>query len=139
MNSTENKVGIEEIGEANFYLEVLQSKRPVLVAFLAPWSQTCQTLKPVLNEVETACAGSMKVAWVNADDNPNLSLWYGIQSIPTLLYFVDARPRARVVGTTSKEAILSLVKPFAESAFRKQHGGKNPTDEKVTSGDVPKI
>jgi thioredoxin 1 len=111
----DDKTQIVEIGEANFYSEVLQSKRPVLVVFLAPWSRPCQILRPVLDEVVTACAGSVKVAWVNADDNLNLSMWYGIQSIPTLLYFVDARPRARVVGTASKEAILSLFKPFTET------------------------
>jgi thioredoxin 1 len=116
MTSNENKLRIVKIDEANFYSEVLQSKRPVLVAFLAPWSQPCQILTPVLDEVAAACAGSAKVVKVNADDNPNLSLWYGIQSIPTLLYFVDARPRARVVGTASKEAILSQI----QSVF---HGG----------------
>ena len=120
MNSNENEVQVVEVGEANFNSEVLQSKRPVLVAFLAPWSRPCQVLKPVLDEVVTACAGSVKVAWVNADDNPHLSLWYEIQSIPTLLCFVGARPRARVVGTVSKECILSELKPFTEAASRQE-------------------
>jgi thioredoxin-like negative regulator of GroEL len=73
------------------------------------------SLDSALDEVATACAGSVKVAWVNADDHPDLSMWYGIQSIPTLLYFVDGRLRARVVGTASKAAILSLFKPFTET------------------------
>ena len=116
MNSNEIEVQIVEIGEANFHSEVVQSKVPVLVGFLAPWSQPFQVLRPVLDEVGTACAGSVKVAWVDADDNPHLSMWYRIQSIPTLLYFVDGRPRARVVGTASKERILSQLKPFTEAA-----------------------
>ncbi len=120
MNSNENEVRIVEVSEANFYSEVLKSKRPVLVAFLAPWSRPCQVIRPVLDEVVTAYAGSVKVAWVNADNNLNLSLSYAIQSIPTLLYFVDARPRARAIGTASKEAILSQLKPFAETAWRQE-------------------
>jgi thioredoxin 1 len=120
MNSNQIEVQIVEIGEANFFSEVVQSKVPVLVGFLAPWSQPFQVLRPVLDEVVTACAGSVKVAWVNADDNPNLSRWYRIQSIPTLLYFVDGRPRARVVGTASKEGILSQLKPFTETAWRQE-------------------
>ena len=116
MNSKEIEVQIVEIGEANFFSEVVQSKVPVLVGFLAPWSQPFQILRQVLDEVVSACAGSVKVAWVNADDNPNLSRWYRIKSIPTLLYFVDGRPRARVIGAASKEAILSQLKPFAEAA-----------------------
>jgi thioredoxin 1 len=111
-----DKSQIVEVREANFESEVLESTRPVLVAFLAPWSRPCQVLAPVLDEVVTACAGSVKVARINADDNPNLSMWYGIQSIPTLLYFVDARLRARVVGTVSKEGILSQLKPFTKAA-----------------------
>jgi thioredoxin 1 len=120
MNSDENKVRIVEIGEANFSREVVQSERPVLVAFLAPWSQPFEVLRPVLDEVASACAGSVKVTWVNADENPNLSLWYGIQSIPTLLYFVDARPRVRVVGTASKEAILSQLNLSTDTAQRQE-------------------
>jgi len=113
-------VRIVEIGEATFYSEVVQSKRPVFVAFLAPRGEHFQILRAVLDEVVTACAGSVKVTWVNADESPNLSLWYGIQSIPTLLYFIDARPHARVVGTASKEAILSQVKPFMEAIRRQE-------------------
>jgi len=129
MNSNEIEVQIVEVGEANFFSEVVQSKLPVLVSFLARGNQPFQVLRPVLDEVVTACARSVKVAWVNADDNPNLSMWYGIQSIPTLLYFVDARPRARVVGTVSKEAILSQLK-----SLTKHHGGNSSTHEKFTSG-----
>ncbi len=103
MNLNESGVRIVEISEANFFLEVVQSKVPVLVGFLAPWSQPLQVLRPVLDEVMTACAGRVKVAWVNADDNPNLSRWYRIKSTPTWIYFVDGRPRARVIGAASKE------------------------------------
>src|ERR1700722_5049323 len=117
MNSNEIEVQIVEIGEANFFSEVVQSKVPVLAGFLAPWGQTFQVLRPVLDEVMTACDGNMKVALVNAEDNPNLSRWYRIRSTPTLLYFVGGRPRARVVGTASKEGILSQLKPFTETAW----------------------
>ena len=120
MNSNEIEVQIVEIGEANFFSEVVQSKLPVLVGFLAPRSQPFQVLRPVLDEVVAACAGRVKVAWVNADNNPHLSMWYRIQSTPTLLYFVDARPRARVVGTASKEGILSQLKPFTEISWRQE-------------------
>jgi thioredoxin-like negative regulator of GroEL len=120
MNSNEIEMQIVEIGEVNFFSEVVQSKVPVLVGFLAPWSQTFQVLKRVLDEVVAACAENVKVVWVNADKNPNLSRWYRIKSTPTLLYFVNGRPRARVVGTAGKEGILSQLKPFAETAWRQE-------------------
>jgi len=107
MNSNEPKAPTADIGEVNFEAEVLRSKLPVLVAFLALWSRPCHVLDAALEEVASAGAGRFKVVKINADDNPDLSLLYDIQSIPTLLYFVAGNLRARLVGTASKEAILS--------------------------------
>src|SRR5216117_3194767 len=74
------------------------------------WSRPCQILDSVLEEVAATCAGREKVVRINADNNPDLSLVWNIQSIPTLLYFVDGNLRARIVGTASKEAILSKLR-----------------------------
>lgn len=113
---SDNKAQMIEIGETHFKSEVTESRQPVLVAFLTSWSRPCHVIRPVLDEVVAACAGSIKVMAVNADDNPDLGMWYGIQSIPTLICFVDGNERARIVGTASKEAILAKLKPFMETA-----------------------
>ena len=105
---------IIEIGEANFESEVLRWKQPVLVAFSAAWSRPCQILNSVLEEVAAACAGRVKVIRINADNNPDLSLVLGIQSIPTLLYFVQGSLRAKTVGTASKEAIFSKLQSVTD-------------------------
>jgi thioredoxin 1 len=107
-----NKPQIVEIGETNFKSEVLESKRPVLVAFLASWSRPCYIIGPVLDEVSAARADGVKVVKVNADDNPGLGMTYEIHSIPTLLCFLDGRERARIVGTASKAAILATLQPL---------------------------
>ena len=96
-----------EVGKANFQAEVLRSRRPVLVVFWAQWSSACRMAAPALNEVMRDISGRVKLVKINADENPNLSLWYGIQSIPTLLYFVDGVVVTRIVGSASKEAILA--------------------------------
>ena len=110
MNASHHKIPIIEIGEANFESEVLRCKQPVLVAFSAAWSRPCQILDSVLDEVAAGCAERVKVVKINADNNPDLSLVWNIQSIPTLLYFVDGNLRGRIVGTASKEAILSKLR-----------------------------
>lgn len=107
VNTNPQQVCAATINEAAFETEVLRSERPVIVAFCAPWSHPCGVLDPTLEEVAAACAGRAKVVKVNADDNPELSLWYGVQSVPTLLYFVAGTPCGRLVGTASKEAILA--------------------------------
>jgi len=119
MNTSQNKITIIEIGEANFECEVLRWKQPVLVAFSAAWSRPCRILDSVLEEEAAACAGREKVVRINADNNPDLSLIWNIQSIPTLLYFIDGSHRARIVGTASKEAILSKLRSVSHSGDSK--------------------
>ena len=99
---------------ANFKAEVLESKRPVLVEFWAPWSRPCQVMDSVLHELAGAWAGNVKVVKVNADDSLDLSLLYEIQSVPTLIYFVRGNPCLRMIGTASKEAILAKIRPFSQ-------------------------
>ena len=133
MNTSPDKTPTVHVGEASFESEVLKSELPVLAAFWAPWSRPCQVLDAVLDEVATACAGSMKIVKVNADDNPDLSLWYEIQSIPTLVVFVDGQIRAKVVGTASKEAILSRLQPvLRRSDSPPPTPDANPADEHRT-------
>lgn len=107
MHTNEGNGETMRVSEADFAAEVLQSKVPVLVAFSTPWSRPCQALDSVLEELAGALRGRAKVIKVNADDSLSLSLCYDIRSVPTLLYFVDGTPRVRIVGTATKDAILS--------------------------------
>lgn len=112
MNSVPGGELIVDVQEEQFEIVVLQSKKPVLVEFWAPWSRPCQVQGSVLTEVARAWAGKWKVVKVNADDCLDLSLSYDIQSVPTLLYFVEGKPRLRIVGTASMQAILAKLKPL---------------------------
>jgi thioredoxin 1 len=107
MNVSEINSKPVQMDSANFDSEVLKSKQPVLVAFLTSWSRPCAILSPVLDEIALELSGKLKVVRVNADTSLDLSLWYDIQSIPTLLYFVSGNVRVKIVGTATKEAILS--------------------------------
>jgi len=110
--NTQNAALLARITAVDFMTEVLESKQPVLVEFWAPWSRPCQVLDSVLQELAKACAGKVKIVKVNADDSLDLSLWYDIQSVPTLLYFVEGQPRLRIVGTATKHAIMAKLSPF---------------------------
>ena len=100
----------ETITQAAFQAEVLKSKQPVLVVFGAPWSRPCQVLDPILQELALDLDGNVKVVKVNADDSLDLSLCYDIQSVPTLLCFVEGKLHLRIVGTATKDAILARLK-----------------------------
>ena len=105
-----------EINEANFESEVLQSNQPVLVDFWAEWCGPCKMLAPVVDEIALEQAGRVKVAKVNVDSNPGLAARFGIQSIPTLLYFVGGEVRDQTVGVLSKRAIVAKLEKLTVPA-----------------------
>ena len=102
-----------EINEKNFEIEVLNSPQPVLVDFWAEWCGPCKMLAPVLDEIAEEQSGRAKVAKVNIDHNPALAARYGIQSIPTLLYFADGQVRGQNIGVTGKKAITTKLESLA--------------------------
>ena len=105
-----------EINEANFERDVLQSKEPVLVDFWAEWCGPCKMLGPVLDEIATEQSGRVKVAKVNVDSNPVLAARYGIQSIPTLLFFAGGEVRDQTIGAVAKRMIVSKLEKLAITA-----------------------
>jgi thioredoxin 1 len=105
-----------EINEANFEAEVLKSVQPVLVDFWAEWCGPCKMLAPVLDEIATEQSGRVKVAKVNVDENPALAARFGIQSIPTLLFFAGGEVRNKSVGVQGKRAIISKLEGLAVPA-----------------------
>jgi len=105
-----------EINESNFESEVLQSKQLVLVDFWAEWCGPCKMLAPVLDEIAVEQSGRVKVAKINIDQNPALADRFGIQSIPTLLYFVDGAVRQQTIGVAGKKAITSKLETLTLTA-----------------------
>jgi thioredoxin 1 len=105
-----------EINETNFERDVLQSKEPVLVDFWAEWCGPCKMLSPLLDEIATEQSGRVKVAKVNVDTNPALAARYGIQSIPTLLYFVGGQVKDQTIGAMPKKAIISKLEKLVLAA-----------------------
>lgn len=105
-----------EITETNFESEVLQAQQPVLVDFWAEWCGPCKMLGPVLDEIAVEQSGRVKIGKVNVDANPGLAVRFGIQSIPTLLYFAGGQLRDKTVGLISKRAIVAAVEQLAVPA-----------------------
>ena len=93
---------IIELSTENFDAEVLKSEKPVLVDFWAEWCGPCKMLAPVLDDLATEFDGKVKIGKVNIDNHQQLSVQYGVSSIPTLLIFKGGQVQNQTVGLKSK-------------------------------------
>ena len=95
--------------DANFQAEVLQSKQPVLVDFWAEWCGPCRMLGPVIEKISGANAGRISVGKMNVDENPNTPQKYGIQGIPTVIFFKAGEVAKQLVGYQAQEKIQKVI------------------------------
>jgi thioredoxin 1 len=98
---------IVNVSDDSFKTEV-EGTGTVLVDFWAPWCGPCKMIAPVLEELDKEL-GSLKIAKVNVDDNPESAGRFGVMSIPTLIVFKNGEPVDKVVGFQSKDALKNVV------------------------------
>lgn len=100
---------ITNITRENFEKEVLQSDRPVLVDFWAPWCGPCKMIGPVVETLAVENADKISVAKINVDENQDLALQYGVRSIPTLAFFKEGNEVKRIIGAQGKGQLQRVI------------------------------
>ena len=98
--------GIVTSTEESFQAEVLEAGVPVLVDFSAPWCAPCLAMEPTIEEIARELSGKLKVVKISVDDSPGVATRYHVQSIPTLITFVDGQPVDRLMGLLSKDRVM---------------------------------
>lgn len=133
---------IIDANELNFEYEVVAFSKnvPVLVDFWAEWCHPCKMLSPLLERLVQEANGSLRLAKVNIDQNPNLAMQYSVRSIPTVKAFVDGHVTSEFAGAQPearlREFINKLTPPNPLELDLEKAQGKMAAGEWVEAEEV---
>lgn len=101
-------MSVIHVDKNNFQNEVMESDKPVLLDFWAPWCMPCRMVGPILEEIAEE-RSDIKVGKINVDEQPELAGQFQVMSIPTLLVIKEGKIVNQSVGAMQKEAIIAML------------------------------
>jgi thioredoxin 1 len=111
-----NMTEVKYVTENDFQTEVLNEEKPVLVDFTAAWCQPCKMVDPIVKQLAQDWDGKVKVVKLDADQNPNIMMQYGVLGIPTLMLFRGGQVQERLTGYQPKDKLVSKLDPHLSSS-----------------------
>jgi len=96
------------VSKVNFQEEVMNSDKPVLLDFWAPWCGPCRMVIPIVEEIAGE-RSDIKVCKINVDEEQELAMQFRVASIPTLVVMKDGKETKRAIGARSKHNILGMM------------------------------
>ncbi len=99
----------KEFTDNNFQVEVLDSDKLSMIDFWAEWCGPCRAIGPVVEELSKEFEGRVNIGKVNVDHNPQLSMNYGITSIPAILFIKNGQVVDKLVGAQPKHSFIKRI------------------------------
>ncbi len=96
---------VVDVTDEDFDTFVIESDKPVVVDFWAPWCGPCKMVSPIVEELSQEYGEQVRFAKLNTDDNEITAAQFGVFSIPTLIIFQDGQEINRHVGFAPKEQL----------------------------------
>ena len=101
-------MSVINITRNNFQNEIINSDKPVLLDFWAPWCGPCRMVGPILDEIAGE-RSDIKIGKINVDEQPELASQFRVMSIPTLIVIKDGKIVNQSMGAKPKNAILAML------------------------------
>lgn len=108
-------MAVIHLTDQNFQEKVTKSSGVILVDFWAPWCVPCQTLAPVLEELNKELKGKVQIAKLNIDENPKTASKFGVMSIPNLIIFKDGQKVEQIIGLQTKDNLKKAIERVLNS------------------------
>ncbi len=104
-----------DLTDANFQKEVLESDKPVLVDFWAPWCGPCQIIKPIMEDLIAEYADKdIVIGKMNVDENGETASKFGIMSLPSFKVFKGGKIVNEAVGGIGRDGVVKLIESALE-------------------------
>src|SRR5262245_9953604 len=100
----------------NWQNEVVESDKPVLVDFWAPWCGPCRALTPTIEKLADQYVGKVKVGKVNTDDNQDLAAQFGVSAIPLVLVLQGGQVKEKMVGLQTEANYVKVLNRLLQTA-----------------------
>jgi thioredoxin 1 len=98
------------------FKELLQTEKAVLVDFYADWCGPCKAMEPVIKEVAKTLEAEVKVVKINIDKNVKAAQDYGVQAVPTFIFFKNGKMEWRHAGMIDRNSLLNKLRSTSVNA-----------------------